>query len=336
MAQTEPTSLPEPLPSRLPLWRGFNLLAKFTLAGSEPFRESDFDLVREWGFNFVRLPMDYRTWTIDGDPLRFDEAALKEIDDAVRFGRERGIHVNLNFHRAPGYCVNPPAEPLDLWRDPEAQELAAAHWRQFAERYRGIPNRELSFDLVNEPAGISAAEYLPAVRAMVEAIRAADPDRLIIADGLQWGNVPVPELAGLGVAQSTRGYAPHRISHYRASWVRGSDRWPVPTWPLDEDGTVWDRELLRRRQIEPWKALEAQGVGVHVGEWGAYQFTPHEVVLAWMHDQLSLWKEAGWGWALWNLTGGFGPLDSGRADVPYEPYCGHQLDRRMLEVLRDE
>src|SRR5207237_1727564 len=105
-------------------------------------------------------------------------------------------------------------------------------------------------------------------------------------------------------------------------------------WPLHEGGLVWDKELLRRRQIEPWKALEKQGVGVHVGEWGAYQYTPHDVVLAWMRDLLSLWKEAGWGWALWNLTGGFGILDSHRTDVRYESYRGHELDREMLETLR--
>jgi endoglucanase len=32
-----------------------------------------------------------------------------------------------------------------------------------------------------------------------------------------------------------------------------------------------------------------------VGEWGCYNKTPHDVVLAWMADDLSLWKEAGWG-----------------------------------------
>jgi len=37
-----------------------------------------------------------------------------------------------------------------------------------------------------------------------------------------------------------------------------------------------------------------------------------------MGDFLSLWKEAGWGWALWNLRGDFGILDSGRTDVKYE------------------
>jgi endoglucanase len=73
---------------------------------------------------------------------------------------------------------------------------------------------------------------------------------------------------------------------------------------------------------------------VHVGEWGAYSYTPHTVVLAWMSDCLRNWQQAGMGWALWNLRGGFGLLDSDRADVLYEPYRGHRLDRKMLELLR--
>jgi endoglucanase len=53
-----------------------------------------------------------------------------------------------------------------------------------------------------------------------------------------------------------------------------------------------------------------------------------------MQDCLALWKEAGWGWALWNLRGSFGVLDSNRADVAYEDFRGHKLDRKMLEILR--
>jgi endoglucanase len=53
-----------------------------------------------------------------------------------------------------------------------------------------------------------------------------------------------------------------------------------------------------------------------------------------MRDVLELWQEAGWGWALWNLRGGFGPLDSQREDVTYEDFHGHKLDRTMLELLR--
>ena len=69
-------------------------------------------------------------------------------------------------------------------------------------------------------------------------------------------------------------------------------------------------------------------------KWGAYQVTPHAVTLAWMKDNLDLWEEAGWGWALWNFRGSFGVLDSGRADVRYEEFHGHKLDRRMLELIR--
>jgi endoglucanase len=76
------------------------------------------------------------------------------------------------------------------------------------------------------------------------------------------------------------------------------------------------------------------GVQVHVGEWGVFNKTPHATALAWMEDSLSLWKEAGWGFSLWNLRGQFGVLDSGREDVTYEDFKGHKLDRRMLELLK--
>ena len=48
----------------------------------------------------------------------------------------------------------------------------------------------------------------------------------------------------------------------------------------------------------------------------------------------ALWRDAGWGWAMWNFRGDFGPLDSKRSDVPYETFHGHQLDRAMLEMIR--
>ncbi|HNQ87652.1 MAG TPA: cellulase family glycosylhydrolase [Verrucomicrobiota bacterium] len=329
-------SLPEPTPSKLPRWRGFNLLEKFSKRanGNPPLSEEDFAWTAEWGFNFLRLPMSYLCWTAPGDWRRLEEPERLHIDQAVEFGRQYGVHVNLNFHRAPGYCVNPPAEPKDLWTDDDALEVCALHWAAFARRYKGIPNRRLSFDLLNEPKDLTEDAYFRVADRLVKAIRSEDPDRLIIADGLRWGNRPAHRLIPLRVGQSTRGYQPMRVSHHKASWV-GGQNWEEPTWPLRlKEGDVWDRDRLRREQIEPWKALAAQGVGVHVGEWGAFNVTPHPVALAWMRDYLDLWKEVGWGWALWNLRGSFGIVDSGRKDVAYEPFRGHQLDRAMLELLR--
>jgi len=88
----------------LPRWRGFNLLQKFTKRreGNPPFPESDFALVAEWGFDFVRLPLSYLCWTDPGDWLKLREEELKHLDDAVAFGGKHRVHVNLNLHRAPG------------------------------------------------------------------------------------------------------------------------------------------------------------------------------------------------------------------------------------------
>ena len=326
----------------LPRWRGFNLVEKFVSQkeGNPAFQEKDFALMSEWGFDFARLPMSYLCWTNPGDWLKFREEQLKDIDAAIELGRRYGVHINLNFHRAPGYCINPPKEPLDLWTDEKALEACAFHWAHFAKRYQGIPNERLSFDLLNEPNEVAEVIYLRVVKRLVQAIRAEDPRRLIVADGLRCGRGPVPGLAELDIAQSTHWYDPIELTFYRAPWleesgVKGAEKWPEPTWPLKRgEQPVVDKETLRRDLIAPWKQLERKGVGVHVGEFAVYNRTPHAVTLAWMRDCLELWKEAGWGWALWNLRGELGVLDSQRADVKYEEFRGHKLDREMLKLLQ--
>lgn len=337
----------EPSPRHLPRWRGFNLLEKFAPQRPSPFVESDFDLAAGWGFDFVRLPLSYHCWADESAPRKVKESELAHIDEAVRFGRARNIHVSINLHRIPGYCVNPPKELRSIWTDPAALDDAAWMWAEFARRYKGIPSRAVSFDLINEPPDVPEAQYVAVVKRLAEAIRAEDSDRLIIADGLRWGQTPVWGLLDVRVGQSTRGYQPFRLTHFAASWVEGSDKWHVPTWPMDElddEGAVrkhWDAAELRRTCVEPWIRLRDESVGVHVGEWGAHNRTPHDVTLKWMRDLLTLWKQANLGWALWNLRGSFGVLDSGRQDVSYESIKvgggapPRKLDRAMLELLRE-
>lgn len=282
----------------------------------------------------MRFPLDYRFWVKDGDWRKIDPDAFRDIDQAVQWGRQYNLHVCLNFHRAPGYCINPPQEPGNLWTDPESQEVCASHWAFFAKKYKGVSNREMSFDLVNEPKDVDNATYANFVKRMVEAIRGQDDQRLVIADGTETGNKPVPEIIPLGVAQATRGYQPMEVSHYQASWFPEAQTYPEPVWPMVKAGQTLDKAWLKREFIDPWKKLESQGVGILVGEWGAYRQTPHALTLDWMLDHLELWKEAGWGWALWNFRGDFGPMDSNRKDVVYEEFDGHLLDLKMMELLQ--
>ncbi len=478
-------------PERLPRWRGFNLIEKLWLERNRPYREEDFDLIAEWGFDFVRLPTDYRIWTIS--PGLYHQQSLRELDQAISWGLQRGIHVSLCLHRAPGYCASPPREPLDLWADgvdgAMAREQFVEQWRMLATRYQGISGSQLSFNLLNEPPNLKPWRYVRVIGAAAEVINAIDPGRLVIADGLNWAREPVTALLALKVAQSYHGYAPMMLTHYRANWIVDAMTWPTPTWPIvapinrflfgprkpalqsplvlvlgtepsanakvyirvhrvsqearlvvranemiicDQhfyvrpDDDVWtevvfeprwntyyglydqslggqlpastreirfelvegdwisfseirlapfegapgnevviqpgdipwgspqgvyeidpqgnlhprgatqsySRDSLWQTEVQPWVSLATAGTGVHVGEWGVIAQTPHRVALAWMRDCLENWRRAGFGWALWNLRGSFGPLDSDRSDVDYEPFAGHQLDRAMLDLLR--
>jgi endoglucanase len=322
-------------------YRGFNLLNKFYKDAGEgkPFNEEDFKLVSEWGFNYVRLPMDYRCWIVDGNWTKFSEQQLQDIDRAVEFGRKYNIHVCLNFHRAPGYTVARPSEPTSLWTDPETQRVCAMHWAHFAKRYKGIPSSDLSFNLLNEPAHISSADYAKVAGLLIAAIREEDPNRMIVSDGLDYGRHPCMELVGRNIVQAARGYEPFTLTHYKAGWVEGSDQWPVPVWPPAAEGekagqVLKDAMWLREVYLKPWIDFKNSGNAVIVGEWGAHNSTPHDVTLRWMEDCLKEFQRAGIGWALWNLHGSFGVLDSGRNDVRYEDFRGFKLDRKMLELLQ--
>lgn len=327
----------------LPRWRGFNLTELTGGRRGQRFRERDFQWMADWGFDFARLPCSYWAWSDKNDWLKIDEAALAPLDEAIEFGRRYGIHINLNFHRIPGYCVNGrEQEPFLLFDSPRdsmerALEAAVHHWSYFARRYKDVPARRLSFDLFNEPPFMADhARYVEVATALVKAIRSVTPDRLIVADGADIGQTPVFGLVDLGLVQSTRGYLPKMVSHYTATWVPKNEfeSFEVPTWPMvDAKGVKWDREKLRAELIDKWMPLVKRGIPVHVGEWGCFTATPHAVAIAWMTDLLALWKEAGWGWAMWNLRGAFGIVDSNRPDVTYEDFQGHKLDRKMLEML---
>jgi endoglucanase len=328
---------------KIPRWRGFNLTELTSGQRGHAFQETDFQWMADWGFDFARLPCSYWAWSSPKDWMKIDEAALKPLDDVIELGRRYHIHLNLNLHRIPGYCVNGrDLEPHQLFGSSHeemerALEAAAYHWRFLARRYRDVPATRLSFDLFNEPPFMpDQSRYVEIARALIAAIRAESPDRLIVADGADIGQTPVLGLVDEGIVQSTRGYLPKMVSHYTATWVPPAEFESLekPTWPmLDRHGVRWDREKLRQELIVKWQPLTERGVPVHVGEWGCVPQTPHDVCLAWMTDLLALWKEAGWGWSMWNFRGGFGIVDSGRADVAYEDFHGHKLDRKMLDLL---
>ena len=108
----------------------------------------------------------------------------------------------------------------------------------------------------------------------------------------------------------------------------------MPSWPMvREDGTVQDIDDLRR-YYQPWKDVQAMGARVHIGEFGCYNKVSNPVALAWLADLMTVFRENGWGYSLWNFTGAFGICGHGRPDTNWEEYKGFLVDREMLEIYK--
>jgi len=136
---------------------------------------------------------------------------LEKLDRAIELANKYSLHVSVNFHRGPGYSVNREfAEPHNLWKDAEPLKAFCFHWQMMAKRYKANSSDKISFDLINEPPSLgdkmSRADHERVVRTTVKAIREISPDRIIIADGISYGNITAPELADLKIGQSTRAY----------------------------------------------------------------------------------------------------------------------------------
>lgn len=345
----------------LPRWKGFNLLDYFSPSpprntNSNATTEDDFKWMADWGFDFVRLPMAYPRYlsfdrskdiTIE-EVYKTDPEVLESIDQLIFMAHKYGLHVSINLHRGPGYCINAGFhEPFNLWKDQAARDAFNFHWGMWAERYKNISSEKLSFDLLNEPAYIEDMNdqfakkgpvpgeiYKEVAGGAVKAIRKVSPDRLIIADGNSGGNNVIPELIDLNIGQSCRGYWPSVISHYQAPWVwKNPSDAPAPLWPGTIDGKYYGREKLEEF-YKPWIELSQKGVGVHCGECGCWKNTPQKVFLAWFGDVIDILTKNNIGYALWNFRGDFGILDSGRSDINYTDWHGHKLDSKLLDLLK--
>jgi len=320
---------------------GFNFLWGFSKGTKRGYTEmkspalKELDLLADMGLDFVRVPLDYRFWTTNFDYTHPDEKVISVIDQYLAACRERKLHMCLNLHRAPGYCINGLHLERDrLWRDAVAQEGFIFLWEMFSKRYRNVSNEFISFDLLNEPSETAEdrVAHEGIMRRTVAAIRKIHPDREIVLDGWNGGHLAMPELADLGVIQSGRGYYPFPISHYKAKWWKGSPGLPIPIYPGTRfEGKIWNKATLREF-YQPWRDLEAKGTPVHIGEFGCYSKTPQAVALRWFADLLSLYREFGWGYSLWNFKGPFGIIDHGRPGTKYEMWHGYPVDRALLDL----
>jgi endoglucanase len=156
--------------------------------------EEHLDIVREAGFDLVRLP------------VRWEDADRAEVDRTVEAALRRGFEVVLDVHHFSGHG-----------------DALVALWRELGARYEGV-----TFELLNEPVdGEWWNAVLPRVLEVV-------PRRPVIVGPGRWNTVgALPALVlppDEDLIVTVHYYSPFRFTHQGASWIGGAGEWLGTRW----------------------------------------------------------------------------------------------------------
>ncbi len=159
--------------------------------------EYDLDLIKEMGFNCVRVPFWYRNFYYDDNGTKIldenGEWDFSRLDWVVSECSERGIYVVLDMHGAVGFQSDAPhsgkGTSCGLYDKTEQGEinrqLTDELWTAIATRFRGNPAVAM-YDLLNEPmCDVQCTEIDRRVKnesiytRLYKTVRAADPEHII-------------------------------------------------------------------------------------------------------------------------------------------------------------
>ncbi len=288
--------------------RGINLgdflesLVEGKHTGGLLIQDDWFPLLRETGFDCVRLPVRWSAHAAAAAPYAVDQSFMDRVAHLVDAALARGLVIIVNQHHY-----------IELAKDPAAhRERFLALWDAIAARFRGYPER-LFFELLNEPNQALTAHLWN--RLWPEAyrrVRAADPSRVIICGPDSWNNVTGLERLSLAAFPADKRligtfhyYEPHVFTHQGAAWVD-------PPHPL---GASWTGTAAQVAAVErdfdlalAWTARE--GRPLFLGEFGAYaKINPEAQVVGWTACVREQAEKRGIPWCYWEFCHGFGVWD---------------------------
>jgi len=303
---------PTPLPTETPispvtLVRGVNMGNMLEAPNEGDWgsyvQEEYFDLIKEAGFDFVRLPVNWKAHAVhtgydDGDAsYTIDPAFFARVDDVVGWALKRNLSIIIDFHNYEELMTEPNGE--QFWY----------LWRQIAEHYKEYPPQVL-FELANEPHGaMTAALWNIYSFNALQVVRETNPTRDVVIGPVEWNSynwVTTLDVAGdPHIIVTFHYYEPFQFTHQGAEWVDGSNAWLGTIWPNNEERK---REVIRNFDlISNW--AQRHNVRILLGEFGAYSRAPQDSRVRWTTFVREQAEAHGFAWSYWEFNAGFGIYD---------------------------
>lgn len=261
--------------------------------------EHYFDLIKEAGFNSVRIPCRWSDYAAEEAPYQIDPDFLARVDLAVEQALSRGLIVILNIHHYH-----------EFMEDPEGHtDRVMGIWKQLSEHYKDQP-RALCFEVMNEPTNKVTPEIWNRIQNdAIRLIRKTHPDRVIFVAPLGWNRIH--HLKNLELPSNDRNliasvhfYEPFKFTHQGARWV---DR-DIPV------GTEWKGTEEQKAELladldEAVRWSKENNIPINVGEFGAYSKADMESRVRWTAFLCREMEKRDMSWNYWEFCSSFGVYD---------------------------
>ncbi|MDG5815329.1 cellulase family glycosylhydrolase [Chitinispirillales bacterium ANBcel5] len=314
--------------------------------------QEDFAQISAWGFNHIRLPIDYYLFfTEDAQPI---ENRIKHIDRAAQFSKENSLTLLLDLHECPGHDFAETSKiPVQkLFSEKEYVNKTEKIWGHLSERYSN--ENHVIYEVLNEPVAPDATIWNNLKDRLCKFIRSHSKNTPIIVGSNMWSwPSTFSELTPVeldSIIYCFHFYEPLLFTHQLAPWIGESEIKTQREYPgnygagfIRKYGLVlsagsWDRDRIIK-EIEPVvKFRDKYDVPVICNEFGTYAPVPLKYQQLWYSDLLSVLKENDIGFSYWNYKNlDFGIISKGESLHENLPQYknSEKINYDVLSLLRE-
>jgi endoglucanase len=263
-------------------------------------RSEYFQIVKDAGFDSIRLPVRWNTHAEAKPPYTVEPAFFKRVDWAITNGLSRNLPVVLTTHHYD-----------ELYCDPDGQRNRfVAIWKQIAERYRDYPDALIFDPLMEAQDKLDAGKWNSLLNETIATIRRSNPHRTVVIcpAGLSCiGNLRLLELpeADRNLIVSIFYYAPQEFTQQGATWLPQAKAWL---------GTKWNGSEAEKRRIANDFDVAAGWAKRHdrpiyLNEFGTYEKADRESRVRWTKFVADAAIQRGFSFAYWEFCSSFGLYD---------------------------
>ncbi len=327
------TTLPEASGANLPKeWKGVmmsDLLSEDSSRPDQLIQENELQVIKDAGFNYVQVLFDFHYyhsdkrdigcgWGDDEERGRCNETRLKELDQIIAWCMERDIHVNLACNDVVGIS----GRPEESCSNVKNAGTVAEQWAVLSRRYAGIPSTYLSFTMFQNQYLTTDKNYGEFFTPVVEAIRAEDPNRCIIANVHSMSFAA--SMAQIGVAISSMADWPEDfcMNYFNTSQYQQDTVFQNAQWPYTKGSTLYDADGAMKNRMynnffvapdEYAELAKEYGVGYMVSNWDpvdgdsfSRERYADETMKNYLTDFVQTMADREYGWCYGEWSGVFG------------------------------